>query len=894
MKKLFTALLLLVGFAAFSQSIGRFRYDSTIFEKVGGNNELILLNSTRDSVGVLFNIGNGRTRFRTLSSLGISPNVANGITKSVDTLILGDSLNRYTYLYAAHRFTNNTRYNGLQITNDTTTQDPYPYFLTYNPSALSVRRIYSTTKGDIDSAFYGGNFSSLWQMFRDSTDALFAAGIRSELLPGIGMEAVGQYFPPRDSMVLKVGRDGQSGNTGLFQLDIGNSWGYNINVVPGTSIPLFPISTVRTAIDLSRVSDNTRRKKMTGAGVSGLTTMYKSYQTAINMSTYEAGNYTENIFGLRAYGDIYPNLSGATKAKTLAVWEVKNAYGLYVDPQYRYTNTVNNGYGVYAAGDTDINVFKGFSYFGNNSPVRENNTEGLRYRIYTTGKGRFTDSLISDGNVSGFIVQGQGLQAGISPSIGTQAGMGFFRTDSMSQQMATIFAETAGTALTGRYLAIRIGGNYTEAQSPSTSTGHRIRFETGPNQANVTTDWRNGNWSFGNSATILNYRLYKKAAFDGAVLVNDSLTVKNLPQAPNDSTSYYNIWADALGNFYRGYHNPAGGGGGGSGTVNSGTANRLAYYASTGTAVSELAAITANRALISDANGLPTHATTTDTEIGYVNGVTSAIQTQLDARWSLAGNSAVAGSQTGSFIGTTNSVALRFGTNGSRRIYLDSARNQLVIGSPTINATDGLIVQGLTNTVAEGLSIYTLNNAGFLRLGWGGMFQAGNFNINTSTGAISLTPGSGTLFGLSAHSNTASAAIHIKAPTTAAGGGQIKFIEGSRQTTPENGTLNYVSDNLEFVETSTVYTLAKTLTATATLDFDLTAVNYQDLTITVTGAAVNDAVSYSVDPGALVADVTYSATVTATNTVTIRCSRVGGGGAANPASGTFRAAVLHY
>ena len=76
------------------------------------------------------------------------------------------------------------------------------------------------------------------------------------------------------------------------------------------------------------------------------------------------------------------------------------------------------------------------------------------------------------------------------------------------------------------------------------------------------------------------------------------------------------------------------GGGGGSGTVNSGNQYRLAYYATTGTAVSEAAAITASRALVSDANGVPTHATTTATEIGYVNGVTSAIQTQLNGKQS--------------------------------------------------------------------------------------------------------------------------------------------------------------------------------------------------------------------------------------------------------------------
>lgn len=48
--------------------------------------------------------------------------------------------------------------------------------------------------------------------------------------------------------------------------------------------------------------------------------------------------------------------------------------------------------------------------------------------------------------------------------------------------------------------------------------------------------------------------------------------------------------------------------------------------------ITDAAAITASRALISDANGIPTHSATTSTELGYVSGVTSAIQTQLDAK----------------------------------------------------------------------------------------------------------------------------------------------------------------------------------------------------------------------------------------------------------------------
>lgn len=49
-------------------------------------------------------------------------------------------------------------------------------------------------------------------------------------------------------------------------------------------------------------------------------------------------------------------------------------------------------------------------------------------------------------------------------------------------------------------------------------------------------------------------------------------------------------------------------------------------------ALNKLAATTASRALVSDGSGFVSAATTTSTEIDYVNGVTSAIQTQLDAK----------------------------------------------------------------------------------------------------------------------------------------------------------------------------------------------------------------------------------------------------------------------
>lgn len=75
------------------------------------------------------------------------------------------------------------------------------------------------------------------------------------------------------------------------------------------------------------------------------------------------------------------------------------------------------------------------------------------------------------------------------------------------------------------------------------------------------------------------------------------------------------------------------GGGGGSGDIEGVTAGTgLSGGGTSGTVTVALATVTADRALVSNGSGYPAAATTTATEIGYVNGVTSAIQTQLDAK----------------------------------------------------------------------------------------------------------------------------------------------------------------------------------------------------------------------------------------------------------------------
>jgi len=69
------------------------------------------------------------------------------------------------------------------------------------------------------------------------------------------------------------------------------------------------------------------------------------------------------------------------------------------------------------------------------------------------------------------------------------------------------------------------------------------------------------------------------------------------------------------------------------GGTNAGTAlNNNRVLQSSGDAIVEAAAITGSRALESDSNGIPVASAVTATELGHLDGVTSALQTQLDAK----------------------------------------------------------------------------------------------------------------------------------------------------------------------------------------------------------------------------------------------------------------------
>ena len=153
------------------------------------------------------------------------------------------------------------------------------------------------------------------------------------------------------------------------------------------------------------------------------------------------------------------------------------------------------------------------------------------------------------------------------------------------------------------------------------------------------------------------------------------------------------------------------------------------WYVANSSGVLSPIGITASQAIASDSNGLPTSSTTTATELSYLSGTTSAVQTQLNARLQLTG-----GTMSGNINMASNKVV------------------SLAPGSSSGDAaTYGQTPQGggtITNWGAETVTINGLGTAVLLsclsrRIGdtiyIKGSFQTGTTSLVTSS--ISLPSG---------------------------------------------------------------------------------------------------------------------------------------------------------
>jgi microcystin-dependent protein len=152
-------------------------------------------------------------------------------------------------------------------------------------------------------------------------------------------------------------------------------------------------------------------------------------------------------------------------------------------------------------------------------------------------------------------------------------------------------------------------------------------------------------------------------------------------------------------------------------------------------AVNKLAALTASRAVVTDGSGFVSAATTTATEIGYVNGVTSAIQTQIDAK--AAGAASSTDNAIARFDSTTGKVLQNSGVtiddsnvvSGATQLNVDDLR---LDGSTLSNTNAGAVTITGTNVNLNGNTILQSNK-----------YIAYSNSDNTATGAnATVTPAS--------------------------------------------------------------------------------------------------------------------------------------------------------
>ena len=125
-------------------------------------------------------------------------------------------------------------------------------------------------------------------------------------------------------------------------------------------------------------------------------------------------------------------------------------------------------------------------------------------------------------------------------------------------------------------------------------------------------------------------------------------------------------------------------------------------------ALTKLAATTASRALVSDGSGFITPATTTATEIGFVNGVTSAIQTQLNTKIT-SGAAAIVNAD----VHAAAAIALTklAATTASRALVSDGS-GFITVSAAT--ATEVSYLSGVTSAIQTQLNAFSAANGSVL------------------------------------------------------------------------------------------------------------------------------------------------------------------------------------
>ncbi len=362
-----------------------------------------------------------------------------------------------------------------------------------------------------------------------------------------------------------------------------------------------------------------------------------------------------------------------------------------------------------------------------------------------------------------------------------------------------------------------------------------------------------------------------------------------------------------MADFYASYVGSGGGGSGGTGDVigpassddnglvlfNGISGKQIKQASGTGvvfatSGVASINAITASRAVVSNASGIPVAATTTAVEIGYVNGVTSSIQTQLNAKEptlnpgdiSTSTSGVTVGSGTNSTVGPNVTVDVQT-ASGSQPGLLSSAdwttfnskQAALTPGNISTTTTGVSVGSGTASTVGPNVTVDVQTASGA---------QPGLLSSTDWTAFNSKQAGDATLTALAAYNTnglmTQTAADTFTGRTITGTANRLSVSNGDGVS--GNPTLNidtaYVGQNtITTLGTITTGTWTGTTVAIANGGTgQTTAANAMNALLAPTPTAMTDAVATSLGLKQYVSGTNYnggiSPTITATNWTTTR------------------------
>ncbi|MDP4201011.1 MAG: hypothetical protein Q8922_15425 [Bacteroidota bacterium] len=220
-------------------------------------------------------------------------------------------------------------------------------------------------------------------------------------------------------------------------------------------------------------------------------------------------------------------------------------------------------------------------------------------------------------------------------------------------------------------------------------------------------------------------------------------------------------------------------------------------------------------------------------------------------------------------------------------------------GSSAATSGGGVLVQGGdaggAASFGGGVTLFGGNGAGTFP---GGSIQIqggyGQFTTNGGGGSVSLVGGiagsaTGTGGVIDFFTTPSNGSIHLRMQVDQNG---IVGIGPSQELqVDQSGNLS-TSGSVVIGSGSTIYSV---ISAAASLSFPTTAAqSSSDLTITLTGAANGQPIMLGVPLGAVLSNSSYSAWVSAANTVTVRFNNYSTASQTPPASQTFRVAMMEF